>query len=226
MSGFDCWRNAIKSQRLQFVIVHWTGDCVQNQHLDFFSTDLAFLHWTISRKLSSFVGSYHITRGDPLDPKSGHFQGAWLPAPSPRRRRSLRTPRVLWLGLVQLVMSEALSVFSGIWHGNDEFVWVCLLWSGKTAVDWRPGKEKKKLFDRQQGRVPMVPLACSCPIAGIYELHISGFASTDAIFIVTSVLGWIGWDCSTWRYSESSFLFGPWSTPACPNHQPLVGFRM
>ena len=95
--------------------------------------------------------------------KSAQLQGAWLPAPSPRRRRSLRTPRVLWLGLVQLMMFKALSILSGIWHRHAEFV----IWEvHKWLVVWRKTKQENHHFLPSTSGVPMVPLACSCSIAG------------------------------------------------------------
>ena len=149
VSGFD-----FLAKGLQFVTVHWTGERVQNQHLDIFSADLTFLDWIISRKLWNFERKLPYDTGKPFGPrrlnlfKSAQLQGAWLPAPSPRRRRSLRTPRVLWLGLVQLVMFKALSILSGIWHRHAEFV----IWEdNKWLVAWRKAEEKQQLFYRQQG---------------------------------------------------------------------------
>ena len=152
----------------QFEIVHWTGKCVQNQHLDIFSADLTFLDWIISRKLRNFERKLPYDTGKPFGPrslnlfKSAQLQGAWLPAPSPRRRRSLRTPRVLRLSLANLVRFKALSILSGIWHRHAQFVWVCLLWSAEEKRGWNPD-----ILPSTSG-VPMVPLACSWPTAGLY----------------------------------------------------------
>ena len=150
-SGFDF---LTKVSGLWLFVEHWTGECVQNQHLDMFSADLTFLDWIISRKLWKFERKLPYDTGKPFGPrrlnlfKFAQLQGAWLPAPSPRRRRSLRTPRVLWLGLVQLVMFKALSILSGIWHRHAEFV----IWEdNKWLVAWRKTEEKQQLFDRQQG---------------------------------------------------------------------------
>ena len=164
VSGFD-----FLAKGLQFVTVHWTGERVQNQHLDIFSADLTFLDWIISRKLWNFERKLPYDTGKPFGPrrlnlfKSAQLQGAWLPAPSPRRRRSLRTPRVLWLGLVQLMMFKALSILSGIWHRHAEFV----IWEvHKWLVVWRKTKQENHHFLPSTSGVPMVPLACSCSIAG------------------------------------------------------------
>ena len=128
------------SQRSPVCDCHWTGERVQSQHLGIFSADLTFLDWIISRKLWNFERKLPYDTGKPFGPqrrnlfKFAQLQGAWLPAPSPRRRRSLRTPRVLWLGLVQLVMFKALSILSGIWHRHAEFV----IWEdNKWLVAWR-----------------------------------------------------------------------------------------
>ena len=208
-SGFDF---LAKVSGLRLFFEHWTGECVQNQHLEMFSADLTFLDWIISRKLWNFERKLPYDTGKPFGPqrlnlfKFAQLQGAWLPAPSPRRRRSLRTPRVLWLGLVSWWCSRPCLSYLGYDTG------LLSLWSGKTTSDWWPeGKQKKKnsFFTVNKG-VLMVPLACSCPLAGTYSFHlipyIASFASANAIFVVTSVVHWIGWECNTWGYSEYSFF--------------------
>ena len=140
-SGFDF---LAKVSGLRLFFEHWTGECVQNQHLDMFSADLTFL-WIISRKLWNFERKLPYDTGKPFGPqrrnlfKFAQLQGAWLPAPSPRRRRSLRTPRVLWLGLVSWWCSRPCLSYLGYDTG------LLSLWSGKTTSDWWPeGKQKKK----------------------------------------------------------------------------------
>ena len=217
---------------LQFVTAYSTGECAQNQRLDIFSADLTFLDWIISRKLWNFERKLPYDTGKPFGPrrlnlfKFAQLQGAWLPAPSPRRRRSLRTPRVLWLGLVQLVMFKALSILSGIWHRHAEFV----IWEdNKWLVAWRKTEEKQQLFYRQQGGSYGSPgmLLPTCGNLLIPSNSICCFVCKCQRRICCNL------GCSLDRVRMQRmrarvfwifvFLLGPWPTPGCPNHPSTSG---
>ena len=100
---------------------------------------------------------------------------------------------VTWVGLA--------SIFNGMWLMLSLLGFACYdLGKPQVLVIWR--KEKMKW-------VPMVLLSTCGNLLNPY-LSVCGHWCNVCSILATSVLFWMGWECNTWAYPETSILFDAW----------------